>query len=167
MHLHVGEGMYNIVHTGDMKYGFTRLFDPTKTRYPRIDALFIESTYGGQNDITPNRQDSEMQLMDMIKRVIDNKGKVLIPLFAVGRSQELQLVLESYMTNNPGCTSIDVPVYLDGMILEASAIHTAYPEYLKEGLKNRILNNKSPFESEIFEVVKGEREEVFAERARR
>ena len=160
VHLHVGEGMYNIVHTGDMKYGFTRLFDPAKTKYPRIDSLFIESTYGGQNDITPNRHESERNLMDTIKRTIDNKGKVLIPLFAVGRSQEIQLVLENYM-NTEGQYNLDVPVYLDGMILEASAIHTAYPEYLKEGLKNRILNNRSPFESEIFEVVKGERSEVF------
>ena len=159
VHLHVGEGMYNIVHTGDMKYGFTRLFDPTDTRYPRIDTLFIESTYGGPKDITPNRRDAEVNLMNIIKRTIQNNGKVLIPLFAVGRSQELQLVLESYLTSNE--YKLDVPVYLDGMILEASAIHTAYPEYLKESLRNRILNNRSPFESEIFEVVKGEREEVF------
>ena len=47
------------------------------------------------------------------------------------------------------------------MILEASAIHTAYPEYLKESLRNRILNNRSPFESEIFEIIKGEREQIF------
>ncbi len=161
VHLHVGEGMYNIVHTGDMKYGFTRLFDPTSTRYPRIDSLFIESTYGGPSDITPNRHDAEKNLMDTIKRTIDNGGKVLIPLFAVGRSQELQLVLESYLTGENSPYKMDVPVFLDGMILEASAIHTAYPEYLKENLKNRILSNRSPFESDIFEVIKGEREEVF------
>jgi predicted metal-dependent RNase len=152
--------MYNILHTGDMKYGFTRLFDPTKTKYPRIDSLFIESTYGGHNDVSPNRYDSEKMLMSSVKRVIENKGKVLIPLFAVGRSQEVQLVLENYMMNDSQY-NLDVPVFLDGMILEASAIHTAYPEYLKESLKSRILNNRSPFESEIFEVVKGEREEVF------
>ncbi len=161
VHLHVGEGMYNIVHTGDMKYGFTRLFDPAVTKYPRIDSLFIESTYGGPNDITPNRHDSERLLMETVKRTIDNGGKVLIPLFAVGRSQELQLVLESYMMGDNSPYKLDVPVYLDGMILDASAIHTAYPEYLKETLRNRILSNRSPFESEIFEVVKGEREEIF------
>ena len=85
---------------------------------------------------------------------------MIVPLFAVGRAQEMQLVLENYMTNKPEY-KIDVPVYLDGMILEASAIHTAYPEYLKESLRNRILNNRSPFESEIFEIIKGEREEIF------
>ncbi len=159
VHLHIGEGLYNIVHSGDMKYGFTRLLDQADTKYPRIDALFIESTYGGSRDITANRQDAEIELMNLIKGVVQNGGKVLIPVFAVGRAQELMLVMESYAANNPNY-KLDVPVYLDGMILEASAIHTAYPEYLKAGLQHRILSNNSPFESEIFEVAKGERSEI-------
>jgi KH/beta-lactamase-domain protein len=160
VHLHVGEGMHNIVYTGDMKYGFTRLYDPASTRYPRVDSLFIESTYGAANDIGKSRDEVERQFMGEVKSTIDKGGKVLIPLVAVGRSQEVQLILENYMNKRPEY-KMEVPVYLDGMILEASAMHTAYPEYLKESLRNRILNNKSPFESEIFEIVKGEREEVF------
>ena len=160
VHLHVGEGMYNIVHTGDMKYGFTRLYDPANTKYPRIDSLFIESTYGGNNDITKNRGDAERELMEVIKKTVQRGGKVIVPLFAVGRAQEMQLVLENYMMNKPEY-KMDAPVYLDGMILEASAMHTTYPEYLKESLRNRILNNRSPFESEIFEIIKGERESIF------
>jgi hypothetical protein len=159
VHLHIGEGMYNIVSTGDMKYGFNRLLDEADTRYPRIDALFIESTYGGPNDITVNRKQAEIELMENIKRVVQGGGKVLIPLFSVGRSQELQLTLESYITNNPQY-KLECPIYLDGMILEASAIHTAYPEYLRMGVQQRILSNNSPFESEIFEVAKGERSEI-------
>lgn len=159
VHLHVGEGMYNIVHSGDMKYGFTRLYDPASTRYPRVDSLFLESTYGGQGDITQNRGVAEHEIMETIKSTVQNNGKVLIPLFAVGRGQEIQLVLENYMAAQSQY-KLDVPVYLDGMILEASAIHTAYPEYLKESLRDRILNNRSPFESEIFEVIKGERSEI-------
>jgi uncharacterized protein len=159
VHLHVGEGLYNIVDTGDFKYGFTRLFDQADTKYPRIDALFMESTYGGPRDITQNRRDAEIELMECIKRTVENKGKVLIPLFSVGRSQEIMLVLESYMTNDPRY-KLNVPIYLDGMILEASAIHTAYPEYLRASLQHRILSNNSPFESEIFEVAKGERQDI-------
>ncbi len=157
VHLHIGEGEYNLVHTGDMKYGFTRLFDSADTKYPRMDSLFIESTYGGKNDISGNRKDAEINIMNIIKKTINNNGKVLIPLFSVGRSQEIQLVLDSYFK----AYDLNVPIYLDGMILEASAIHTAYPEYLKESLKNRILNNMSPFESSIFEVIKGEREQIY------
>jgi len=159
VHLHIGNGLYNIVHTGDMKYGYTKLFDSASVKYPRIDALFIESTYGGQNDITPNRHDAEIELMNVIKKTISNGGKVLIPVFSVGRAQEIQLVLESYMTGDSNY-KLEAPVFLDGMVLEASAIHTAYPEYLKESLRNRILSNRSPFESEIFEVIKGERNEI-------
>jgi hypothetical protein len=159
VHLHIGEGLYNVVHSGDMKFGFTRLLDQADTRYPRIDAMFLESTYGGPRDITANRQDSEIQLMELIKSVVQNGGKVLIPVFAVGRAQELMLVMETYVANNPNY-KLDVPIYLDGMILEASAIHTAYPEYLKAGLQHRILSNNSPFENEIFEVAKGERKEI-------
>ncbi len=159
VHLHIGEGLYNIVHSGDLKYGFTRLLDPADARYPRIDSLFLESTYGGPRDITANRQESEIQLMELIKRVLENKGKVLLPVLSVGRAQELMVTLETYVANNPQY-KLDVPIYLDGMILEASAIHTAYPEYLKAGLQHRILSNNSPFESEIFEVAKGERSEL-------
>ena len=159
VHLHIGEGMYNIVDSGDIKYGFTRLFDPADTKFPRIDSLFIESTYGGPKDVTQDRKYAEIEMVEAIKRTVDNNGKVIIPVFAVGRSQELMLVLESYFANNPKY-KIDAPIYLDGMILEASAIHTAYPEYLKTNLQHRILSNNSPFESEIFEVAKGERSEI-------
>lgn len=158
-HLHVGDGMYNIVHTGDLKYGFTRLYDPAATRYPRVDTLFIESTYGGSNNITKNRDEAERDIMHLIKSTVDRKGKVLIPVFSLGRAQEVQMVLENYMMNKPEF-KMDVPVYLDGMILECSAMHTAYPEYLKESLRNRILNNRSPFESEIFEINKGSRDDI-------
>lgn len=159
VHLHIGEGLYNIVSTGDMKYGFTRLLNEAETRYPRVDALFIESTYGGPRDITVNRKQAELDLITAIKSVTDNGGKVLIPLFAVGRSQEILLVLETYLSNNPQY-KINAPIFLDGMILEASAIHTAYPEYLKQTLQQRILSNNSPFESELFEVAKGERSDI-------
>ena len=157
-HLHIGEGLHNLVYTGDIKYGFTKLFDPANTSFPRIETLFLESTYGGRNDIQQPRQESDKKLINIIKETIARKGKVLIPVFSVGRSQEIMLVLEEYALQHG--ESFDCPIYLDGMILEASAIHTAYPDYLKKNLERRILSNRSPFESKIFEVVKGDRKEI-------
>jgi predicted metal-dependent RNase len=68
------------------------------------------------------------------------------------------LVLEEYALTHG--ETFECPVYIDGMILEASAIHTAYPEYLKPAVQRRVLSNRSPFESKIFEVVKGDRKAI-------
>ncbi|MGC9149728.1 MAG: beta-CASP ribonuclease aCPSF1 [Candidatus Micrarchaeia archaeon] len=158
VHLHIGEGLYNLLYTGDIKYGFSRLFDVAETHFPRVDSLFIESTYGGKQDIMPKRYEAESRLMKMIKQTIENGGSVLIPLFSVGRSQEIMLVIDEYLRNKE--YYFNAPVYLDGMILEASAIHTVYPEYLKEGIQRKVLNNQSPFENPIFEIVKKDKKEI-------
>ncbi|MFH1785617.1 MAG: beta-CASP ribonuclease aCPSF1 [Candidatus Micrarchaeota archaeon] len=152
IHLHIGEGAHNLVYSGDIKFGFTRLFDPATTHFPRLETLLIESTYGGRNDISVNRFDSETKLFNIIKETIAKRGKVLIPVFAVGRSQEIMLVLEDLVRREP---DFNIPIYIDGMILEASAIHTAYPEYLREQLQRRILSDRSPFESPLIKVAKG------------
>lgn len=157
VHLHVGEGAHNLVYSGDIKYGFTRLFDNVDLKYPRLETLILESTYGGKRDIQPNRQKSEKRLLQILKETIEQGGNVLIPVFAVGRGQEIMLVLENFYRRN----ALNFDCYVDGMTIEASAIHTAYPEYLREGVKRRILQNDSPFTSEIFkEVGDKEREEI-------
>ncbi len=152
VHLHVGEGAHNLVITGDLKFGFTRLFNPAHLVFPRIETLFIESTYGGREDIMPNRIDIEKRLTDVIKETVQKRGRVLIPVFAVGRAQEVLLVLEEFYRRNP---DFNVPLYIDGMVLEASAIHTAYPEFLREHVQRRILSNQSPFECPMIKVAKG------------
>lgn len=158
VHLHIGEGAHNLVYSADIKFGFTRLFEPANTRFPRLETLFVESTYGGRNDISVNRFESEKRLMRIIRETAAQRGKVLIPVFAVGRSQELMLVIEEFARRDP---DFNIPVYIDGMVLEASAIHTAYPEYLREQLQRRILSDRSPFESPILKVAKGaDKEEI-------
>ncbi|MEM4347771.1 MAG: beta-CASP ribonuclease aCPSF1 [Candidatus Altiarchaeota archaeon] len=149
VHLHIGEGLHNIVYSGDLKFGDTRLLEAANYEFPRVETLILESTYGGRYDILPNRKESEQELIKTIKYTIERKGKVLIPVFSVGRSQEVMMVLENYFRNG----EIDVPVFLDGMIWEATAIHTSYPEYLKLYLRNRIFNGYNPFLVDKFEKV--------------
>ena len=159
--MHVGEGAHNLVYTGDMKYGFTRMFNNVDMRYPRLETLIIESTYGSRDAIQPNRQESEDKLLRIIKETIAVDGNVLIPVFAVGRGQEIMLVLENFYRNG----LLDTKCYVDGMTNQASAIHTAYPEYLRKGIQRRILQNDSPFTAEIFEQMNGrDREEVMKEK---
>ncbi len=147
VHLHLGEGGHNLVYSGDMKFGFTRLFNNIDIKYPRLETLILESTYGGKDSIQPDRQDAEDRLLRVLKETLERDGNVLIPVFAVGRGQEIMLVLENFYKNG----LLDAKCYVDGMTREASAIHTAYPEYLRKGVQRRVLQNDSPFSAEIFE----------------
>ena len=147
-HFHIGEGLYNIAFTGDFKYEKTRLFDRAETRFPRLEALIMEATYGGSEDFQPSRKEAEEKLIQVITDTINRGGKVLIPTFAVGRSQEVMIVLEEAIRNEK---LPEVPVYLDGMIYEATAIHTAYPEYLNASLRDLIFHHGiNPFISDSF-----------------
>ncbi len=162
VHLHIGEGAHNLVYTGDIKFGYTELFDPAEVRFPRLETLIMESTYGGVKDIQPPRYISDKKLIETIKETINKNGIALIPAFAIGRAQEVMLVIENYARQK----GWDIPVYLDGMIKEASAIHTAYPEYLKSSLQRKVLHNNSPFNSNIFQEVDPKQREVIIERGR-
>jgi KH/beta-lactamase-domain protein len=144
-YFHVGNGLYNVAFTGDMKYERTFLFDPAFNSFTRLETLVMESTYGGMHDFQPSRREAEKNLKEEIVRTLKQGGKVIIPAFAVGRSQEVMIALEGMQ--------LEVPVYLDGMIWEATAIHSAYPEYLNKNLKNSIYQGENPFLSDIFVQV--------------
>ena len=147
-HFHIGDGFYNVCCTSDMKYERTWLFNPTNNKFPRLETLIIEATYGGRNDFQPTRQQAQDQMKEICQRVLPRGGKLVVPCFAVGRSQEIMLVMEELIRNGDVPR---VPVYLDGMIWEATAIHTAYPEYLNNELRNEIFHEGSnPLLSDIF-----------------
>jgi len=145
VHLHVGQGLHNIVYTGDIKFCPTRLFDPSFTDFKRVETLIMESTYGGPGDKMPSRRESEQDLLDIINETIQGKGKVIIPSFAVGRAQEIMCILSE--------SGFESPVYIDGMIWDATAIHTAYPEYLSKRLERKIFQGENPFMNEIFKKL--------------
>jgi uncharacterized protein len=109
----------------------------------------MESTYGGRYDAQPKRRDAEMILIDTIRKTAERGGKTLIPVFSVGRSQEVMMVLENAFRFG----ELDIPVFLDGMIWEATAIHTSYPEHLKKHIKHHIFNGYNPFLVDQFERV--------------
>ena len=147
-HLHIGDGTHNMVYTGDFKYERSRLLEPATTKFPRIESLVMESTYGGREDVQPSRNNAEKELMKTIYKTLKRGGKVLVPVFAVGRAQELMIVLEEYMRHG---MIEEVPIYIDGMIWEATAIHTARPEQLSKDLRDQIFHvGRNPFVSDQF-----------------
>jgi KH/beta-lactamase-domain protein len=156
MHLHIGDGKYNIGIANDFKARRSRLLDRANTKFPRLEAMIMESTYGGPRDIMPKRNDAEIQLVKIINQTVRRGGKVLIPSLAVGRPQELMVVLVNYYRKRQ---LVDVPIYLDGLIAEATAIHSCHPEYLSSYLQDQIFNEGlNPFLNEIFHTVDNQNE---------
>jgi KH/beta-lactamase-domain protein len=143
-HIHIGEGLHNIVYTGDFKFGRTRLLDKANTEFPRVETLIMESTYGDREQ--PPRREAEMRLLELISRTISRKGKVLIPVMAVGRAQEILLVLVDALKKK--LLPPDTKVYIDGSIKEVTAIHLTYPELLSAQVRAKILKGENPFEHE-------------------
>lgn len=151
IHLHIGEGAHNIVYTGDFKYGRTLLLDSAVWNYPRVETLIMESTYGAREDVMPSRTEVEEYFVNTINNIIKQGGKVVIPVPAVGRSQEMMLVLDKYMREKK---MVEAPIFIEGMISEATAIHIAYPEYLAKDLRNKILvDDENPFLSDYFTII--------------
>ena len=150
IHFNIGNGLHNFLYTGDYKYARTRLLDPAVATFPRVESVMTESTYGSKKDILPPRAKAEEQLLNIIRKTIENKGKVLIPELGLGRAQETMLVIEDAMKNNK---LPKVPVYIDGMIWDINAIHTAYPDFLSSNIRNQVFQDKNPFASEIFKRV--------------
>lgn len=158
-HLHIGEGLHNVVYTGDFKFGRTRLLDKANTVFPRVETVIMESTYGDRNQ--PPRDEAELELISVISRTVAHKGKALIPVMAVGRAQEIMLVLVDAL--NRKLLPNDVKIYIDGSIREVNAIHLTYPELLSAQVRSKILRDENPFEHEsIVRVEKRQQREEIA-----
>jgi uncharacterized protein len=155
VHVNIGNGLHNFVYTGDMKYGKTRLLDPAVNKYTRVESIQVESTYGGKDDILPPRKDTEKKFIDMVKETIDKGGKVLLPELGLGHAQETLLRVEEAIRFGE---LPNIPMYIDGMIWDINAIHTAYPDFLSNNIRASIFQDKNPFVSEIFKRVSSPQE---------
>ena len=147
-HFHIGNGDHNFVYSGDIKFAKSILFESASWNFPRVETLLIESTYGAKEDIQPSRQEVESAFINAINNTLTDEGKILIPIPAVGRAQEIMMVIDHYMKSGE---MVEASVFTEGMISEASSIHEAYPEYLARELRQKILEtDNNPFDSEYF-----------------
>ena len=145
-------GVHNILYSGDYKYAKTQLLDGTLSIYPRVETLITESTYGNSTDVMPDQSVVYRTFTDNINRTLTGGGKVLIPVPAVGRAQEIMLVLDKEMREG---RLMESPIYIEGMISEASAVHMSYAHYLGYDVRRSVSQGINPFQSEYFTVVNG------------
>jgi putative mRNA 3-end processing factor len=131
-----GAGIVNIEHngkkicyTGDFKMETTHMHKGAKP-VEDVDTLIIETTYAYRDH--PPREQVEQQLIDEIEETVYNGGTMLLPAFALGRTQELVALVRE---NIP-----DIPVVVDGMGRKMSNIYMKHPKYIKDSgfFKNAI-----------------------------
>ena len=161
-HLNVGNGFYNILYTGDFKYENSKTLNKTDTVFDRVETMIMESTYGGDQDHQPPREEAENFFLDIINKTAEKGGKILVPVLGVGRAQELMLLIEEWERFG---MMPDIPVVVDGMLWDVTAIYTAYPEFMNNETKRRIIqHNNNPFISPNFKhtVSEEERQQVLS-----
>lgn len=131
-----------LLYTGDINEIETRTLLPADTDIDEIDTLIIESTYGSPTDVKPARKLLEKQLVDEISETIEKGGKVIIPVFAVGRAQEIMAVINNYMRSK---VLKRVPVYVDGSLIHTTGIYLSYSEWLNPKIRSSLENRINPF----------------------
>ncbi len=116
---------WRILYTGDINNCETRLLAKSSYKLKGIDLMICESTYGNRNH--KDRAKEEQDFLDEIEAAIRRGGSVLIPVFAVGRAQEIAMVLAQREWN--------VPIYMDGMAKEITKIMKRYPESIRNSFE--------------------------------
>lgn len=115
------ENKKTLLYTGDFKSGPTRLHNGVQAPEVPVDAMIMESTYAGKEH-TP-RKELEKKFCEQVQDAIDHDMTVLVPAFAVGRAQEMLMVLQS--------GGINADIWMDGMAKTVTGIMMDFPDYVR------------------------------------
>lgn len=130
----------SLLYTGDFSSADQRTIHGASIPKLRPDVMITESTYGSY--LHANRDLEEKRLVETVAEVIGREGKMLIPAFALGRAQELVLILKRAMDRGQ---LRPVPVYIDGMVRAINGAYRVNPNYLQRSLAKKAFRGESLF----------------------
>lgn len=110
--------------------------------FPQADYIVMESTYG--NSLHDNITGTPDQLHDWIQRVcVERKGKLILPAFSVGRTQEILFFLNQLDIEN---RLPRIPFFVDSPLsIEATLTVKKFPQYFNKRIQNIMKNDEDPF----------------------
>lgn len=127
----------------------------------RPDVLVIESTYGDR--LHSPRELEEQRLIETVAGVIEQRGKLLIPAFAIGRAQEVALMLLKQFRAKKLAS---FPVWIDGMVKTVCGVYSQYPAHQTPYARRLIEKHGNPFFNIVDEIRQvaspAEREKVLS-----
>jgi metallo-beta-lactamase family protein len=108
---------------------------------PPVDYLILESTYGGR--LHKQTQHVENKLEAIVKRTAARGGRIIVPAFAVGRTQQLVLLLHQLTNQN---RIPNIPIFVDSpLAVNVTDVHRAHPECFDEETRAYLQNGEDPF----------------------
>lgn len=125
--------------SGDIgRYRMPLLRDPVLPH--EVDYMIMESTYGDKSHSNP--ENAFIEFRDVVKRTVERGGKVIVPAFAVGRTQELVYNLNEMMTEKE---IPSIPVYVDSpLAVNATKVFRAHPECFDEETRQFVMEARHP-----------------------
>lgn len=135
-------------YSGDFSIFSQRTVEGAKLPKLRPDAAIFESTYGDR--LHSNREAEEDKLIELAEECARKKGKMLIPAFALGRAQEVLLILKKAI-NKKKLKGINI--YVDGMVRNINNVYEFNPLFLKGSLGKKILKGGKPFYDEHIKPI--------------
>ena len=118
-HVLVDDGETRLLYTGDFHTDDQRLVAGSRAR-PGADIVVTESTYADTSH--EDRTTVEKRFVESVRRTVREGGTVVVPAFAIGRTQEILMVLAAH----------DIDCYLDGMGVEVTRLLRQHPEFLRD-----------------------------------
>ncbi len=112
-------GDESVLYTGDIKFIDTRLMKGAFTDFDDVKTVISEATYSYEDH--PDRKELENRLREIAQETVYENGILLLPSFAVGRTQELLLILHD----------LGLPIILDGMGIEITSRILMHPDSIK------------------------------------
>ncbi len=147
----IGSREGNVLVTGDFSITNQRTLRGAIKPDFHPDVVISEATYGER--LHESRKGEERKLAFAVAEVINRRGTVLIPAFAVGRAQEVILILKAMQNSN---TIPLFPMYVDGMVRSACDIYENLGHDLSSQLQNYVKNTQQPifFDRQRQQVIK-------------
>ncbi|XP_058187598.1 cleavage and polyadenylation specificity factor subunit 3-I [Rhododendron vialii] len=131
-----------VLYTGDYSREEDRHLRAAELPQFSPDICIIESTYGVQ--LHQPRHIREKRFSDVIHSTVSQGGRVLIPAFALGRAQELLLILDEYWSNHPELHNIPI-YYASPLAKRCMAVYQTYINSMNERIRNQFANS-NPFD---------------------
>jgi cleavage and polyadenylation specificity factor subunit 3 len=132
-----------VLYTGDYSRQEDRHLMAAEMPAVKVDVLVVESTYGVQTH--EPRRSREQRLLEAIVTTLQHGGRVLLPVFAIGRAQELLLLLDEYWRKHPELQKYDIICLSGGIAKRCIASYQTYINQMNKRIRH--LNDiENPFE---------------------